>query len=243
MGRDLNDQELIHYSLDKALVKNELLWRGAEANLYKGTFFDREVIIKERAPKKYRLPLLDNRIRRTRTRKEARMLSMAIEGGVNVPHVLGCDPLNSILIMEFLHGETLDRFIFRDLHQTMSNFGVQTALLHNSGLIHGDLTVFNAIMDSDNNKLYIIDFGLANLSQEVEKRAVDLYTLQSTLKATHFDLSRQAWEDFLIGYSKVASDASQVIKAAKEIGLRGRYISREMRKPRKQRIEKKTDNQ
>ena len=48
----------------------KLIAQGAEAKLYK----DRGLLIKYRAPKEYRIQEIDGRLRKSRTRREARIL-------------------------------------------------------------------------------------------------------------------------------------------------------------------------
>jgi TP53 regulating kinase-like protein len=50
----------------------ELSGQGAEARLYKGKYLDREVMVKERFPKTYRHPDLDDRLTKERLRAELR---------------------------------------------------------------------------------------------------------------------------------------------------------------------------
>ena len=48
--------------------------------------------------------------------------------------------------------------------------------IHSIGVIHGDLTTSNMILNGDAN-IALIDFGLGYFNQSAEHRAVDLYVL------------------------------------------------------------------
>ena len=56
------------------------------------------------------------------------------------------------------------------------NMGQILAKLHNVGMLHGDLTTSNMMIQS-NGSLVLIDFGLARVSSNPEELAVDLYVL------------------------------------------------------------------
>uniref|UniRef100_A0A8D0B2N9 non-specific serine/threonine protein kinase n=1 Tax=Salvator merianae TaxID=96440 RepID=A0A8D0B2N9_SALMN len=52
----------------------QLVQQGAEARVYRGEFLGRTTIIKQRFPKQYRHPILQERLSRRRTMQEARSL-------------------------------------------------------------------------------------------------------------------------------------------------------------------------
>ena len=56
------------------MKKEKIIRQGAEASLYSGYWFGKNVIFKCRIPKKYRIEELDKRIRTERTLNEARAL-------------------------------------------------------------------------------------------------------------------------------------------------------------------------
>ena len=59
----------------------ELLSQGAEAKLY----VDGDKVQKQRTAKSYRHPLLDKKLRESRTRKELKVLTRLQELGIPVP--------------------------------------------------------------------------------------------------------------------------------------------------------------
>ena len=86
------------------------LAQGAEAVIY----LKDGKIVKERVSKNYRIPQLDEKIRKKTTRFESRLLERAAQV-VNVPKILkSCDKA-MVIEMEFLEGEKL-----RDLVDNMS---------------------------------------------------------------------------------------------------------------------------
>lgn len=185
--------------------------RGAEAEIEIG-----EKVIKKRAPKKYRHPELDRRLRTDRTRTESRLLKEADRAGADVPKVL--DVSEETLELEKIEGEQL-KDVLEKRPELTEELGENLAKLHSADIIHGDLTTSNAIVDE---KLHIIDFGLAERSQRIEDRAVDVHLLKQVLNASHPGVADEAWKSFLNGYSSYEKfDA--VKDRLEEVEGRGRY--------------------
>jgi N6-L-threonylcarbamoyladenine synthase/protein kinase Bud32 len=69
----------------------------------------------------------------------------------------------------------------------------------------------------------LIDFGLAQVSSEVEPRGVDIHVFFQTLKSTTPDAPalRQAFTE---GYREQFPDANLVLEREKVIEKRGRYL-------------------
>jgi Kae1-associated kinase Bud32 len=105
--------------------------RGAEAviTLEEGT------VRKRRIPKGYRLPELDELIRRERTIREARITSEARRCGVPTPIIK--DVWRFDLMMEHVGGQKLKDVITSALSEQV---GEMVGRLHKAGIIHGDLT-------------------------------------------------------------------------------------------------------
>jgi len=198
-----------------------LIKKGAEAELYLLEREGRRVILKRRIPKRYRLPELDEYIRRTRTRREARLLDRARRAGVSTPKVLRVDEDATEIEMEYVEGERLKEYLqrTRDPH-VMEDVGKKVALLHASGVIHGDLTTSNIILSGD--ALFFIDFGLGAVSYSVEDRAVDLVCFKKSYFATHPDLP-EGWELFIQGY-RTYDGADDVLRRMVVVEKRARYL-------------------
>ena len=56
--------------------------------------------------------------------------------------------------------------------------------VHEAGIIHGDLTTSNMIMNQK-SAIVLLDFGLSYFKDSAEDRAVDLYVLERAFKSTH----------------------------------------------------------
>ena len=76
----------------------ELLYQGAEAKIY----LDKGKVIKERIKKDYREEELDIFLRKTRTKKEAKLLSDVKRLGLKVPIVYNVEKFS--IDMEFIDG-------------------------------------------------------------------------------------------------------------------------------------------
>jgi TP53 regulating kinase-like protein len=193
--------------------------QGAEAVLTRQL----DVLKKDRISKAYRIPELDNRLRKARTRTEARLLREARRAGVPAPGIISEG--ETAIEMEFIEGEkikdAMDGDNFRDLCEKIgSNIG----LLHTYGIIHGDLTTSNMILRG--SEIFFIDFGLGFASQRAEDKATDLHVLKEALESTHFHVARDAFEAVLNAYARKYGGADKVIKTLSKIEKRGRYSER-----------------
>lgn len=78
-------------ALSQFLTKADLLKQGAEARVYRGMFLGKPTIAKERFPKQYRHPVLDEKLTHRRTTQEVRSILRCRKAGNNVkrkPHVI-----------------------------------------------------------------------------------------------------------------------------------------------------------
>jgi Kae1-associated kinase Bud32 len=196
-----------------------LLSSGAEAVIYLEELMGRKLIRKVRPRKGYRIRELDEKLRINRTKKEAKLIHTARMGGVNAPAVI--DVHEDQLIMEFIEGKRLDILLKENEGsegRVMRELGEQVAKMHNSGVVHNDLTVVNIIVGG---KVYIIDFGLGEFSRSLEDRAVDIFVLIKSLKASVPE-KEEIIKDFFSGYS-ILSGYEDVLKRVREVEKRGRY--------------------
>ncbi len=212
----------------------KLLRRGAEACLYRDSYMGFQVVRKQRIPKPYRHPELDREIRMGRTVLEGRLLSYAKRSGVPTPAIYQIDIDVATLVMEYLAGTTLRDSISSMTEPRMSGaferLGEYIAQLHNGGVVHGDLTTSNVIVDREDG-LRIIDFGLGDFSSELEARGVDLHLLLRTLESSHHSILADGWASFQRGYRrKYNGKFDQVIEKVREIRRRGRYVEERRQK-------------
>jgi len=217
-----------------------LIKKGAEADLYLEPFArvlysagDGKVVVKNRVPKRYRIPELDLQLRESRTALEAKLLSDAKRAGVPTPIVYEVDRIGMRIVMEFVDGRqvklVLDKLKPAARRELCRTIGRQVARLHRAGMIHGDLTTSNMIVKPD-GKVYFVDFGLGEYDPSVEARGVDLHLLKRALQSIHFRIADDAYDEVLSGYrQEFGKKADEVIKRAEDIERRGRYVSKEER--------------
>lgn len=218
----------IRYSPYPLAVIRMLLRKGAEANLVLDTWYGIKVIKKIRIPKLYRHPQLDINLRRQRTIREVQMIHYAKNAGVRTPIIFSIDITQAMIIMEYISGTRMkDSLIHLNPIKTKQlciQLGKIIGILHDHGIIHGDLTTSNIIIDPSEN-LILIDFGLAEHSIEIEKKGIDLHLLKRALDSTHFQNTEKYFSLIIQGYTSIIGQqtALQVQKRVDEIAQRGRY--------------------
>lgn len=204
------------------------IYQGAEAVIDLCEWMSMRVVVKTRVAKGYRARELDESIRRSRTIREASLLSSAKKAGVNTPFVYHVNPVEGWIIMSYIEGESLRSMQGSNVFPRFIHvLGEMVSKLHSAGIVHGDLTPANVVVSND--RLTIIDFGLGEYSNEVEKKAEDLYTFFSSLRALpDYEKLKEA---FLEGYrSSAGESASRVEERLREIEGRGRYVEKELRR-------------
>ncbi len=186
----------------------------AEVRIYEN------VVEKIRKPKRYRHPKLDQSLRRSRTRTEAKIIALARRHGVPTPIILDIE--GDKIIMERIKGEPVKNVMSKEISREI---GKMVARLHKAGIIHGDITPMNMILSD--SKIYFVDFGLSFIEDRVEPKGVDLHVYFESLKAG-FDNWEELKEAFIEGYKEEYEKADEVLERAKEIELRGRYIEKRL---------------
>jgi Kae1-associated kinase Bud32 len=207
-----------------------LIYTGAEAEIYLEKWFGELAIRKHRKAKSYRIPELDQSIRHSRTSHEATMLREARKSGVSVPIIFHIDPDSSTLIMEYVEGLTLKEELSTisrlERRKRFSLLGKHVASMHKAGIVHGDMTLSNVI--SQDGALSIIDFGLGDISREVEDMGVDLLLLSRSLRSTHYKFYAELFKPFLETYISTLGprQGRKIVAKMREIERRGRYFER-----------------
>lgn len=124
----------------------KILSRGAEAVIY----LEGDRVIKERLKKSYRLPELDKKIIKHRTKSETKIMKKAAEI-VNTPKPEDIKEEDKIII-PFIDGdklsEKLNSYDKKKQEEVMRKVGIEVAKLHKEGIIHGDLTTSNMILQN-----------------------------------------------------------------------------------------------
>ena len=217
-------------------IKPLLIKKGAEASLYLTDWHERKVIMKKRLPKKYRPSKLDEHIRAYRTIHEPQLIHEAKKAGVPTPTVFLVDLKNATVIMEFIEGkqvkQLLNEVTTSERQQLCLKIGELIGMLHENGIIHGDLTTSNMILDSE-GKIFFVDFGLGEKTKELEARGVDLHLMKRALQSTHFRFTEECFDAIIRGYSKVlgAEVVKDILVKIKEIERRGRYVAERKGEP------------
>jgi TP53 regulating kinase-like protein len=209
------------------ILKTRLLALGAESEILHVEKWGRSLVVKKRPKKPYLLSNIDEQLRTTRTSKECKMLTVARTFGVPTPSVYSVDLLNKSITMDFIDGEQfkvlVDTTSPENLRKLCHQFGHLIGLLHLGGLVHGDPTTSNILVDQE-NKMWMIDFGLAELNASVEMKGVDLHLIRRALETTHWEYQEDMLKDTLEGYSQtVGDDAKELFTRMEEIRERGRY--------------------
>ncbi len=200
------------------MITMQLIYKGAEAELWETQYLGFPVVVKRRIRKTYRIKQIDERIRKNRTRREAVMLAEA-RGCVNTPFVLSVDLKENTIIMQYLEGKTLKQLFlegYKNKKKTSTEIGRMIKKLHDKGVIHGDLTTSNMI--KTRKGIHFIDFGLSYKSDKTEDKAVDLLVFKKMLKSTHWKDFEEIWGAFKQGYGD-----ETVLSKVEEIEKRARY--------------------
>jgi len=201
-------------------MEKKLIKCGAEAELYLSSYLARKVLVKERVKKKYRDHVLDERIRKERTRTECLMLNKAKSFGVRVPVIYKVNKEGKAILMEYIEGSRVKDIIDEKSVGLCAEIGEIVGKMHSNDLVHGDLTTSNILLH--NGELVFIDFGLASNSSKIEDKAVDLLVFKKTFEATHFRL-KKGWKAILRGYISANSSGKEVIERISAIESRARY--------------------
>ncbi len=204
--------------------------RGAEASLRRVEWMGRSALLKDRDSKAYRPKELDERLRRERTRTEARLLVEARRLGVRTPIVYDIDVREHRLILEELAGPTLKQLI--DAHpnsaepllEPIQKFGVALGRLHAGGISHGDLTSSNVLFpEAGGGAPAFLDLSMGSRNAGIEELGIDLHLVEEDLKALHRD-GEKLLKAFYAGYAAGNPARQKDVRArAKEIRGRVRY--------------------
>lgn len=193
---------------------------GAEAIVTPCTFFNASCVAKRRLPKAYRNSVLDTKLRRERTKLEARLLHRAKERGVLCPLVLNVDLEKCEIVESQLNGVKLVDFLkTKNTLAILQRAGVQLALLHEAGISHGDATTSNFMVDG--GKVFLFDFGLSQGSASLEDQAIDMLLFEKSV-------SPQQFVKFLTGYCSERGEkqTAALLRQVAEIKSRCRYVER-----------------
>ena len=209
--------------MHKLLRTPTLVKIGAEARIELVDWNGKKAIRKQRVPKEYRDPKLDEILRARRTKQEAELIHAAKGLDVESPYIYFVSPVTSEIIMEYVEGTLLKDADNSD-NELYRRLGEYCASLHSGNIIHGDLTTKNVI--SSGSRLVLIDFGLAFYSDRLEDKAEDIHLLKQALKSSCDTKSATRYYDsFIEGYFANQSKEymKKMFEQITEIEARGRY--------------------
>ena len=96
-------------------LSDDLIAKGAESNIVKTAYLGESAVLKDRIPKGYRIREIDDKIRKARTKEEAKLLSDAKRAGVRTPVLYDIDLENKSIVMEAIDGPMLKDVIDDEL--------------------------------------------------------------------------------------------------------------------------------
>lgn len=216
--------------MDPKKLAVNLFHRGAEADLFLEDSGPWKAVVKRRVRKAYRNRGLDDRIRRERTVREAAALNEAKKSGTSTPSVLDADPIACSITMTFVEGSLarnrLDELSYSGVQEVLHGIGRQIGMIHQIGLVHGDLTTSNIILPTRRSP-FILDFGMSSFTTEAEDRGVDLHLLQRSISTSHVLSAKSSMKAVFTGYRQVlgSKEAEMSIRKLSEIAKRGRYFA------------------
>jgi len=193
----------------------EIIAQGAEAVIKS----DNKVVVKHRIKKSYRHSEIDDKLRKSRTRREAKIIKK-VNALIPSPNIIDIDENEMIIKMDYIEGEKIRDILEKSQHDNIcQQIGKQLAILHNNDIIHGDLTTSNMILKD--KKIHFIDFGLSFSSHKIEDKAVDLWLMKQAFESKHYTIASKCFENVLKGY-KDAEKFSETLTRFKQVELRGR---------------------
>ena len=204
-------------------MEKEMLGCGAEATVRRTEFMGRDAVIKSRSPKGYRHSELDMRLRSSRMKNEAKMMTEARKAGVRTPVIYDIDTVRFCITMEFVAGRKVKDVLdsATNVEELCEKIGKTVAELHNGRISHGDLTTSNMILMSDGN-ICLLDLSLGTASAEIEDLGVDIHLLRRAFTSAHSGLEG-ALDIISDSYSKNMKHADSVLRRTEDIKNRGRY--------------------
>lgn len=201
-------------------MKQKIISQGAEAKI----ILKNNIIIKNRIKKSYRIPELDKKIRKKRTKSETKILKKA-SNIINSPKPIEIKKENQIQ-MPYIKGKRLsqhlNKFELKEQKSICKQIGELIAKLHKENIIHGDLTTSNIILQKED--IHIIDFGLGFQNGKYEDKAVDIHLFRQALEAKHFNNWKKLYKEFLKSYKKNnKTESEKVLNQLNKVEKRGRY--------------------
>jgi len=189
--------------------------QGAEAKI----FLDGNTIIKDRVKKSYRLDIIDDKLRKFRTRREAKVMNKLEEINFPAPRLQHMSDTTMQIRMDLVNGNKLRDILYKNPIALSEEMGEKIGIMHTNDIIHGDLTTSNMILD---HEIKFIDFGLSFFSSKEEDKAVDLHLLRQALESKHYNVWEKCFEAALKGYRQTNDNHIAILKRLDKVESRGR---------------------
>lgn len=138
-----------------------------------------------------------------------------ISAGLNVPKVVAAGRYT--ILMEKINGKLMKDTNYN--RRVLDAVGKMLGKMHDSGVVHGDFTPANIMLSNKN--VYLIDFGLSEVNNSDEERALDLLLMKRSLSRTDYKV-------FEHSYIKASKGSRAVMKRLEEVERRGRYQVRSL---------------
>jgi Kae1-associated kinase Bud32 len=199
--------------------KHEVIGSGAEAVIYRCKSADKDSVLKHRPCKGYRHEAIDKSLRKSRTKREYKVLEKMYALGLGPKPLSKCDKEMKIHY-DYVDGDKLRDVLHKNSRKWAAEIGKNLAKMHKNDIIHGDLTTSNMIVKED---LKFIDFGLSFFSSKHEDKAVDLHLLRRALESKHHEIFDEVFKIVLQEYEKELKDeAKDILKRLEQVEARGR---------------------
>jgi len=197
-----------------------IIAEGAEAKIIQ---ISPTILKKLREKKTYRIPEIDLSLRKTRSKSEFKILNILYKNKVNVPKPIELITTKDEIsfTFEYINANTLKEELnkTKDKNLILKAFN-QIINIHNLDIVHFDLTTLNMLVKD--NQIYLIDFGLAKITNKIEEKGVDLNLFFTCIKNEHPDFYYLKDELINMYLKKNKNKAKEIIKRLENIENRGR---------------------
>lgn len=184
----------------------QFIAQGAEGIIYSDTFLTKNVIVKQRLSKKYRVPFLDAKLNKQRILQESRCMVKCLKVGVLTPIIYMIDIENNIIVMEQIKGITFKAYL-----KSLETFekgiiwakfvGIAIGKMHDADIVHGDLTTSNIMLKNVS--------GVSNNGGMQHEIDFNAFTVDSD-KASEELPSRVVLIDFGLGMTNAVAEDKAV---------------------------------
>lgn len=195
-------------------MTEKIIARGAEAVLILN---DAKNLTKKRVEKGYRIKELDEKIRKSRTRRETKLMEKASKL-IPTPRVIKSDDKTKEIEMGFVKGKRLSDYLdeMKNAIDICFEIGKNIAKLHDAGIIHGDLTTSNMIYAEDTSNINEVNINnqrkssnIADKNSPDKKIGIDNNLnindetsnhQDNTVRVTHNKINKVYFIDFGLGF-------------------------------------------